>query len=420
MSQKLNNILKTFGPGILFASTCIGVSHLVQSTRAGADFGFDLLLIIILANVLKYPFFEFGSRYASATGKSILEGYKQEGKWMLGLYFILSFSCMFSVSAAVNFVTAGMLGNLLGLEMDAKWIAVMVYAICMVVLLLGKFKILDGLLKIVATVLLICTLIAFFAAIKNGPAQQVDNFVPLELGSKTSLMFIIALMGWMPTAVDLSTWNSLWTVERIKQTGYYPKLKETLLDFNIGYAISTLLAICFMTLGALVVYGTGFTLSTNSVAFSSQIIQIYTQSIGPWIFWIISVAAFTTMFSTAITVMDGYSRAMGETIKLLTAKNGEQPSSINLYIPVLIVLSAGALAIIYYFSDSMPKLVDLATTLSFIIAPVIAFINYKVITSKNIKPEFRPKAWLIWLAKAGILFLSVFTLIYFYVFFIGK
>ena len=35
------NILKTLGPGILFASTAIGVSHLVQSTKAGALFGLD-------------------------------------------------------------------------------------------------------------------------------------------------------------------------------------------------------------------------------------------------------------------------------------------------------------------------------------------------------------------------------------------
>ena len=35
-------------------------------------------------------------------------------------------------------------------------------------------------------------------------------------------------MGWMPTAIDLSSWNSLWTIARIKQTGFRPKLKETL------------------------------------------------------------------------------------------------------------------------------------------------------------------------------------------------
>ena len=35
--------LKNLGPGLLFAGAAIGVSHLVQSTRAGADFGLGLI-----------------------------------------------------------------------------------------------------------------------------------------------------------------------------------------------------------------------------------------------------------------------------------------------------------------------------------------------------------------------------------------
>ena len=57
------NLLKALGPGILFASTAIGVSHLVQSTQAGEKFGLGLLWAIIIANFLKYPFFEHGSYY---------------------------------------------------------------------------------------------------------------------------------------------------------------------------------------------------------------------------------------------------------------------------------------------------------------------------------------------------------------------
>ena len=86
MSDKWSNFYKTLGPGILFASTCIGVSHLVQSTRAGADYGFTLIWAIILANIFKYPFFEFASRYTNATGESILDGYYKKGKWILVLF----------------------------------------------------------------------------------------------------------------------------------------------------------------------------------------------------------------------------------------------------------------------------------------------------------------------------------------------
>ena len=39
------NILKAIGPGLLWAGAAIGVSHIVQSTRAGANFGFELIWI---------------------------------------------------------------------------------------------------------------------------------------------------------------------------------------------------------------------------------------------------------------------------------------------------------------------------------------------------------------------------------------
>jgi Mn2+/Fe2+ NRAMP family transporter len=44
-------LLKACGPGLLMAGAAIGVSHLVQSTRAGADFGFQLVAVVLLINV---------------------------------------------------------------------------------------------------------------------------------------------------------------------------------------------------------------------------------------------------------------------------------------------------------------------------------------------------------------------------------
>ena len=37
--EKFSIVLKRLGPGLLFAGAAIGVSHLVQSTKAGAEFG---------------------------------------------------------------------------------------------------------------------------------------------------------------------------------------------------------------------------------------------------------------------------------------------------------------------------------------------------------------------------------------------
>lgn len=113
--------------------------------------------------------------------------------------------------------------------------------------------------------------------------------------------------------------------ERIKQTGYKPTLKETLFDFNFGYIISAALALVFITLGAVLIYGTGNAIEQNSAKFANQVVNLYTNAIGGWSYYVIAIAAFAIMFGTCITVLDGYSRAMGRTSELLinvkTSKN---------------------------------------------------------------------------------------------------
>ena len=60
-SDKSSNkgFMGRLGVSVLFAATAIGVSHVVQSTRAGAEFGFALIPVVILCLLLKYPAFLF-------------------------------------------------------------------------------------------------------------------------------------------------------------------------------------------------------------------------------------------------------------------------------------------------------------------------------------------------------------------------
>ena len=54
--------LAAMGPGVLMASAAVGGSHIIASTQAGAIYGWQLAIIIILANLFKYPFFRFGEQ----------------------------------------------------------------------------------------------------------------------------------------------------------------------------------------------------------------------------------------------------------------------------------------------------------------------------------------------------------------------
>ena len=414
MNEKLSRFVKTAGPGILFASTAIGVSHLIQSTRAGADFGLLIMGFVILAMILKYPFFEYGSRYANSTQTSIIDGYKKLGKPALWLYFILIITSMFFVTGAVGFVTAGFFENLFGIDYLGEWTVVILFIVCVVILAIGKYNALDSLIKIVAIVLLVSTVTAFILVLYNGPIEPVDGFIPKELLTVSGLFFLLALMGWMPAPLEISSWNSLWTLERIKQSKYTPKLKETIFEFKLTYLITGILAVMFVTLGSYIFFGSGEELPNNNAQFANQVVTLYTNTIGNWSHIIISASAFAIMFGTIIAVFDGYSRSLKRTIELLFTKNEniEGIKSRILYVVILLIIAIGSLVVIFQFGDNLKTLVDFATVLSFVVAPIIAILNFRLVTGKFLPKINHPSTIMKITSVAGIVFLIGFALIF--------
>lgn len=91
MTEKIASPLsKIIGPGVIFAASAVGVSHLVQSTRAGAVYGFAMLVFALAGLLAKYPAFLFAPSYAAATGKSILSSYRNQGIFALIFFFCLN------------------------------------------------------------------------------------------------------------------------------------------------------------------------------------------------------------------------------------------------------------------------------------------------------------------------------------------
>ena len=408
--KQIEWLKKTLGPGILFASTAIGVSHLVQSTRAGANYGFGFLFFIIIANLLKYPFFEFGSRFANATETSIIDGYKKLGEWVLWSYLIITLISMFFITSAVGAVTSGFLQNLFNTTEIGIWNHIILFAICVGILSFGKYDSLDRLIKIIGFTLLISTLTAFILVLIKGPVS--NTLFPIIDYNKNDILFVIALMGWMPTAVDLSSWNSLWTLERIKQTNFKPTLKQTIFEFNMGYIFSAALSICFLTLGAYLMYGTNSSFPNSSALFASQVIKLYTGSIGSWSYLIIAIAGFSIMFGTCVAVLDGYARSASECIRLVQNQEDKSKTHYDIIIWILVI---GSLGIILLFGNKLKQLVDLATTISFMIAPMVALANYRLVSYPYLNEESVPPTWLRYLAILGIVYLISFGLLFIYI-----
>ena len=411
--NKWEGIKNSLGPGLLMAAAAIGVSHLVQSTRAGATFGFALVWAVVLANIFKYPFLEFGPRYAISTGESMIEGYKRLGNWAIWIFAIFTAGTMFVVQAAVTVVTASLAAELVGIALSPLIWSAILLAICVTLLMSGKYSALDGTVKFIMVVLAASTLVAVGAALLQGGHRAAVTAAP-TIWDVAGVSFLIALMGWMPIPIDAAAWHSLWSLERVKQTRYTPKLRECLIDFNIGYIGAALLALGFLVLGALVMFGSGEEFASSGAVFASQLIGLYTDSLGEWSYTIIIICAFTTMFSTTLTVTDAYPRVTRRILEVLIPAKVDRKDSIRLFRILLVTVPVFSLGVLYFLGDRFTLLVDLATTLSFLTAPILAYINYRLVTADYMPDSGRPKPWLRWLSWSGIAFLTGFALLYIY------
>jgi Mn2+/Fe2+ NRAMP family transporter len=402
-------IFKALGPGILYAGAAIGASHLVQSTRAGASYGFDIIWAVILINLFKYPFFEYAYRYTAATGKSMLEGYRHLGQWAISIYFILSFFTAIINFAAIVIVCSGLTAYFFNLQISMVYISIALLCGVLTMLFIGHYALLDKTMKLIIIILSFATIVAFIMAVQHG-GQANPGFVQPDLWDVTGIAFLIALMGWMPTPIEASVWPSLWALERNKQTKYTPTYKESLFDFHVGYIGSAVMALFFLGLGALVLYGSGEQFSGSSINFSQQLVSVYSQTFGSWSTPIISAIALATMFSTALTVIDGYPRTLEASIIQISPSTSKY--SPKLYWMWVLFLSIVAVIIIGVFTSSIRTLLDFATIISFLAAPFFAYINFKVVKSDFIPKEFHPPKWLTILSWAGLIFLMGFSIIF--------
>lgn len=403
----------SFGPGLLWAAAAIGVSHLVQSTRAGADAGFALGGVILLALVLKYPFFEYGPRYTAATGESLIEGYRRIGPWAVWLYLAITLSTALIIQSAVVLFTSVLLQASLGLSrLPLPVVTAIVILVCAALLRIGRFRTLDWTIKIVLLALAISTIVAAGLSVPRADFSTVALWPPAA--AAVPFAFVLALAGWMPSAVDISAWSSVWTLAKDRERGRRTTVAHALLDFRIGYVATGALAFGFLMLGAAVMYGSGTSFSPAGTQFSLQLVDLYSRTLGEWTRPIVLVAVVTTMFSTALTVIDGFPRVIARTASVLRAGPGpvEPHDTGTVYRMAGLVLGLLTVAVVALFAGNLTTMVDFATIVSFLTSPILGYLNLRAVTGSNVPVEHRPGRGLIALSYAGLVLLGGTAVVY--------
>lgn len=418
------------------AGAAIGVSHLVQSTRAGAMYGWGALIFVLLANLMKYPFYEYGHRYAAASGQNLIQAYRQQGKRFFIPFLVISVISAVGSFAVDAFVAAMLLQYLLFPGVSATVLAVGVLLFCWALIAVGRYRLFEQITKWCVILLSVATVGALVAAVYaavlpalNGQAiaQPLvgSTSIVLEASGEAAKLvadttkeasgsifswsavpFLVAFMGWMPGGLELSVWQSLWVQADGKDRGKPTAMAEASFDFNFGYVLTVVLACLFLALGTLTLPGQG--MSSEPAEFAGQLVGMYTKSIGQWAEPMIGFCAIAAIFSTTFTVVDAFPRTLEAGLHELFPRTRAITFPIRQAIALTLIALAGLLLTV--FTAGFEPLINTITIIAFVFAPFYAWLNMRSIST--LAEEDQPKPWLSRLAIVGLLYLSGFSLIF--------
>jgi Mn2+/Fe2+ NRAMP family transporter len=318
-----------------------------------------------------------------------------------------------AVLAGVAGIAASVLYTFIG-RIGFQYYTAIVVASVLAFLFLGGYGWLDFLNKIMMAVLFLATVVVFVPACP--PRGEFVHLIKPSIPAG-SLAVIAALLGWMPTGIDVSIWHSLWTIEKHPELSAaegkaaesrWRILRLALADMRIGYVLSFVVAAVFLMLAASFLHGTSSEI--EGVGFSKSLADMYAERIGRWMFGVFMVAAFFAMYSTTYAVMDGFSRCFAETLSKLFPELPKKGWN-TLY--RIFVLATALLAFVLVITIGKPvKLVMIVALISLAVAPLYYGLNYYCVTRFIEDRRFRPKMPARFMAIVGIAIMFIAALVY--------
>lgn len=406
----MNKILSRVGPGLMLAAVGVGVSHLVYSTQAGADYGLSLLWLIIAVTLIKYPAFRFAVDYANATGESLVKAYGEISKlalaWLLAGFIVDTFIA----TSAVSMVTAGLFISVFDLSYSAPYVAIIITIFSALILMNGQYGKAENIVKILVIVFSLLTLAALLFALpllgSNGRPILADVSIDMPLS-----LFVIAVAGWMPMPTNGAILFSKWVVEKRKLDEANFSGEDAIRDFKIGYFLTLFLAVCFVVMGTAVLFGTGREVPVTPPEFAAELFHVFTETIGKWSYPVIASAGLAVMWSTQIALMDVMPRLTDRLAGVIMKRPVHLPDRYKLFSCIQVI---GIIIILLFLLSSFKAFLYFATSVGLIAAPTIAYYNYLAITSKKIPTKYRPNKILVIWNWLCILIMTLFAIGFIY------
>lgn len=364
-------------------------------------------------------------RFTNATGYSIMDAMcTTRGKW--GIWYVMIVTLIqAAIGQSGRLVAAAAVAyflftDFLGWPFDLWHYGLFLAVVACAILLFGRYEMLESVTKIFVIILGITSFYVFFYS--PPPLSAYKHFVIFDVPAGSFLIFS-AFLGLLPTGIDVSLQSSEWgkakkaglpmirkTLEDHNVCGRFdpfnPKFEDIVLDINkvdshtqeyvkrwfkignfdfaLGHWFSMVIAAIFLMLAAMWIYPS----EVEGRAVMGEIAKIFTVSVGPHMMVLFLLGAFAACFSTAFNYFDGWPRVVGACCRNLFKKTNELSgiddpspearktwySEYNIWRITMMYSLVISVAIIAGVQKPV-FLVLIASTLAFVIAPIIFFLN---------------------------------------------
>lgn len=340
--RSLGGVLRQIGPGLIISAVIVGSGELIVTPKLGAEEGFKLLWFIILGCLLKvFVQIELG-RHAVLRGQTTLAslntlpGPRAIVSWVLWLWLAMYLSLVFQVAGMVGGVAR--VFSLGGMTLPVNGLAVLIGASCAVLLVIGRYQLVEKLSTVFVALFTLATLVAVGMLQETGyavtSAQLTEGFA-FHLPDR--LVTAFAAFGIIGVGASELIYYPYWCLEKGYAKSIGPDdgtpawrenargwLKILRVDAWVSFALYTTSTLAFYLLGAAILHAKQVRVENSQMIETLSL--MYREVFGEWSFWMFLVGAFAVLYSTIFGATASNARLAVDAIDLFKLKHYRDPA----------------------------------------------------------------------------------------------
>lgn len=325
-------VLRQLGPGLIISAVIVGSGELIVTPKLGAAVGFQLLWFIILGCFIKVFVQIELARLAITHRLTTLEalnsvpGPRWIVSWLVWLWLLMYVALVFQVAGMVGGLAS--VFQLAGFALPNWLLTVGVAASCAVLLVIGRYTLVEKVSTFLVALFVVATLVAVGALQTTAYAiswSQLSEGLTFRLPEKFTIAF--AAFGIIGVGASELMYYPYWCLEK----GYGRSIGENdhsaawvdrargwlrilRIDAWVSFAIYTTTTLAFYLLGAAILHAKGLDVEGRNMI--NTLSHMFRETFGQWSFWLFLVGSFAVLYSTVFGATASNARLFADALSV--------------------------------------------------------------------------------------------------------